>query len=135
MPADKDKRDYEIGRGRPPKHTRFKSGQSGNPRGRPKKPKSLAAAVIRALGTKIKLRENGKERVVTGIEAVALRLVTDAIQGKASAQKLIIELARSEPPIPGVPAAGEPEDGVAALREKIDRMRERMLQAPASGEE
>ena len=36
MADDKDKRDYEIGYGKPPKQTRFKPGQSGNPRGRPK---------------------------------------------------------------------------------------------------
>ena len=29
-------RDYEVGYGKPPKEHRFKKGQSGNPRGRPK---------------------------------------------------------------------------------------------------
>ncbi len=29
-------RDYEVGYGKPPSRTRFRSGQSGNPRGRPK---------------------------------------------------------------------------------------------------
>lgn len=33
---------YEVGRGKPPKHTRFKKGQSGNPNGRPPR-KKLAA--------------------------------------------------------------------------------------------
>lgn len=28
-----DKKDYEVGRGKPPKHTQFKKGQSGNPLG------------------------------------------------------------------------------------------------------
>ena len=27
---------YEVGYGKPPKHTQFKKGQSGNPKGRPK---------------------------------------------------------------------------------------------------
>jgi hypothetical protein len=30
------KRDYKVGRGRPPLHTRFKKGWSGNPGGRPR---------------------------------------------------------------------------------------------------
>lgn len=33
--ADKD--DGKVGYGKPPKHSRFKAGQSGNPKGRPKK--------------------------------------------------------------------------------------------------
>jgi hypothetical protein len=28
----KNNRDYPVGRGKPPVHTRFKKGQSGNPR-------------------------------------------------------------------------------------------------------
>jgi hypothetical protein len=35
--------DYEVGYRRPPKHTRFKPGQSGNPLGRPKIGPSLKA--------------------------------------------------------------------------------------------
>ena len=33
MPPD-DERDYEVGYGKPPRHTRFELGRSGNPRGR-----------------------------------------------------------------------------------------------------
>lgn len=32
---------YAVGYGRPPRHTRFKKGQSGNPAGRPKKEKVM----------------------------------------------------------------------------------------------
>jgi len=35
-PEHRPESDYEIGRGKPPMHTRFKPGQSGNPKGRPK---------------------------------------------------------------------------------------------------
>lgn len=34
---DKQGNNNEIGKGRPPIHTRWKKGQSGNPRGRPRK--------------------------------------------------------------------------------------------------
>ena len=36
-----DSEDYEIGYGRPPKQTRFKPGQSGNPKGRPRGRKNV----------------------------------------------------------------------------------------------
>ena len=42
-----NKRDYPVGRGNPPVHTRFKKGQSGNPRG--PRPKNLPALLIEAL--------------------------------------------------------------------------------------
>ena len=60
---------YEVGYRKPPQHTRFKPGQSGNPRGRPKAEKSLGAALNDALEAKVKLRGNGKERGVSSLEA------------------------------------------------------------------
>ena len=41
--------DYEVGKGRPPQHSRWQPGQSGNPRGRPKGARSLAALLANAL--------------------------------------------------------------------------------------
>jgi hypothetical protein len=46
-----NKRDYEVGRGKPPVHTRFKKGQSGNPRG--PRPKNLPALLVEALNEKV----------------------------------------------------------------------------------
>ena len=39
----KSSADYEIGYGKPPKDTRFRKGQSGNPKGRPKGAKNKGA--------------------------------------------------------------------------------------------
>ncbi len=41
---------YDVGYRKPPKHTRFKPGQSGNPRGRPKGTKNLKTDLIEELG-------------------------------------------------------------------------------------
>ena len=41
--------DYDVGYGKPPRHTRFKKGQSGNPRGRPSGSKNLATVLSEAL--------------------------------------------------------------------------------------
>jgi hypothetical protein len=43
-------RAYEVGDRRPPLSTRFRPGQSGNPRGRPRNVRGLSAIVKRALG-------------------------------------------------------------------------------------
>jgi hypothetical protein len=47
--------DYEVGYGKPPKHTRFKPGQSGNPKGRPKASKDFRSLLHRALFKKRRL--------------------------------------------------------------------------------
>ena len=48
MPPD-DERDYEVGYGKPPRHTRFVKGQSGNPRGRPPGAKNMKTLLTKAL--------------------------------------------------------------------------------------
>jgi hypothetical protein len=39
-----DKREHEVGRGKPPAHTRFKKSQAGNPRG--PRPKNMPALLL-----------------------------------------------------------------------------------------
>ena len=48
---------YDIGYGMPPKSTRFKKGQSGNPAGRKKGSRNLATIVRRELEEEITIRE------------------------------------------------------------------------------
>jgi hypothetical protein len=48
MPLD-DERDYEVGYGKPPRHSRFVKGQSGNPRGRPPGAKNMKTLLTKAL--------------------------------------------------------------------------------------
>ena len=122
---------YEVGYGKPPKHMRFKPGQSGNPRGRPKAEKSLGGALNDALKAKVKLRGNGKERVVSSIQAFVIRVVMDAIQGKASAQKMLVALMeRFLPTAAEVAPAENGEDALAELFEELDLMRKRMQETP-----
>jgi len=46
MPRDHDYGPhYEVGYGKPPRHTRFEPGVSGNPHGRPKDAKNLSTLV------------------------------------------------------------------------------------------
>ena len=44
-----DPKDHEVGYGRPPKHTQFKAGTSGNPKGRPKGSLNLMNAIMKEL--------------------------------------------------------------------------------------
>jgi len=77
--------DYEIGRGKPPRSSRFKPGQSGNPGGR-KKGRLNVSTVLRAvLESDIDVTESGRRRTVAVLEAIILRQVQDALRGQPRA--------------------------------------------------
>lgn len=76
------KKDYEIGYKKPPKHTQFKPGQSGNPKGRPRKPQTIEDATIQALNQKIKIKnKDGKYENIEVFIALAQKFVFDALKG------------------------------------------------------
>ena len=52
--------DYQVGQGRPPLHTRFKKGESGNPSGR--RAKSLPALLAAALNETVVVTIDGQRR-------------------------------------------------------------------------
>ena len=83
-----------VGYKRPPRHTRFQPGQSGNPRGRQKGLRNLASDVKRTLETPVKLTDRGKERRVSTQEAALLRLREKALNGDARALDRFLQLAQ-----------------------------------------
>jgi hypothetical protein len=81
----------KIGPGKPPKHSQFKPGQSGNPTGRPKGSKNLATLLGKELNKKITVTENGNQKKITFLEAVTRRLVTDSVKGNTRALELLLK--------------------------------------------
>jgi Family of unknown function (DUF5681) len=77
---------------KPPEYTRFKKGQSGNPRGRPAK--NLPALLAAALNEKVTVTENGKRRQVTKREAVIAQLVNKSASAELRATKMLIDMLR-----------------------------------------
>ena len=94
---------YQVGKGRPPLATRWKPGQSGNLRGRPKGAKNLITILEQTLNQKVKVQDKGKIRQITVLEAIAKRLAHDAVKGNHKAITLLLgyepEIARSSPPL------------------------------------
>jgi hypothetical protein len=70
-----------VGYKRPPSHTRFKPGKSGNPRGRPRRKVNMSESLNQALDDKIVLTGFGK--TLTGMEAFVQSIVDRVLQGDA----------------------------------------------------
>jgi Family of unknown function (DUF5681) len=94
MSKETSEASFKVGYKRPPRHTRFQLGKSGNPRGRVKGVCNLATDVRRTLETPVKLNEQGKPRWVSTEEAALLRLREKALKGEARPLDRLLDLAR-----------------------------------------
>jgi hypothetical protein len=84
--------DYEVGYGRPPTHSRFKQGQSGNPSGKRKGGRSRVKELERFLDTPIHVNENGRRRQMRPMEIVRKKMFQLAAQGDVRAIKLMLDI-------------------------------------------
>lgn len=100
--------DYEVGYSKPPKHTRFKPGQSGNPHGRPKKSKNIDALLEKELDEMVTLHEGGKQIRITKREAIIKQFVNLAIKGNPKPlQMMLAHLDKTRQPDPFVPSEAD----------------------------
>jgi hypothetical protein len=89
---------YGVGYKRPPKTTRFRKGQSGNPRGRPKREdlgiggsRSLDALVLAEAERRVTIREGDETREITAVEAVQRSQLVSATKGSPHAQRNFLD--------------------------------------------
>jgi hypothetical protein len=88
--ADDEQPPYAVGYGRPPTHSRWKKGQSGNPKGRRQGVKNLATAFQDALNERATITENGKRKTVSMRSIITKRMVHKAASGDAKAASIVI---------------------------------------------
>jgi hypothetical protein len=124
--------DYKVGPGRPPLHTRFKKGQSGNPRGR--SPKNLATLLADALNEKVYATIDGRCRKITKRKAIATQMVNKSASADLRATKMLIDVEQkagvaSPPPAP--PPFTEADEQV--VEQLVERIRHQVLQEIAEG--
>jgi hypothetical protein len=81
-----------VGYKRPPRHSQFRPGQSGNPTGRPKQQRNLATDLREELSKIVPIHENGKPRRVTKQRAFVKSLIQRAVNGDARAVTSLVTL-------------------------------------------
>jgi hypothetical protein len=86
--------DATAGYGKPPQASRFKKGVSGNPTGRPKGSRNVAAVFARTLQEKVVINENGQRRTITKLEAAVKQFVNQAASGNLRALQMLVTFAR-----------------------------------------
>jgi hypothetical protein len=83
--------DYAIGYGKPPIHSRFRKGRSGNPGGRPRG-KRLATLLREALSETAMIEINGRPRRVSKGQATVALLIDRAAEADPRWMKLLLDL-------------------------------------------
>src|SRR4051812_27923726 len=84
--------DYEVGYGRPPKHSQFKPGESGNPLGHRRPQKSLKSIIRGEFNAKVTVHEGGQPVQLTKLEVVFKALMAKAAKGDTAALRQVIQL-------------------------------------------
>jgi hypothetical protein len=97
LQTDPTDQEYRVGPGRPPREHQFKPGQSGNPNGARRKPRSIApdlkALFERALSRKVTLRQGEQETIITKAAAGIEQLVNQFAKGDRHARRDLLTLA------------------------------------------
>ena len=126
--------DYEVGYGKPPRHTRFGKGEpSANPRGRPAK--NLAALLVEGLNKPVVVTEDGQRRTITVREAIITQLINKSATADLRATKMLLDMikdaekkaAPAPEPSPRFTAADE-----EVVEQLIERLRHQILSEMAA---
>lgn len=97
MVEDERISNYETGYGKPPRHTRFQKGHSGNPKGRPRGSKNSATLLMEALHEPVIISENGRRKKITKQQVIIKQIVNKAASGDYRSIQLL--LVNQIPPI------------------------------------
>jgi hypothetical protein len=104
---------YDVGYGRPPRQHQFRSGQSGNPEGRPKGTKNAVTILRDILNAKIDVRAGGTIRKMSVIEAMLTRIADAALKGDTKAAAFLLQryelIDRAQDQAGGTPTSDDQE--------------------------
>jgi hypothetical protein len=84
--------DDRVGYGRPPQHSRFVKGRSGNPKGRPKGSTNVKTAIRKAVSRQVSVKLGKRTVRMSPIDAMAHRLVQQALEGNLKAMRELVSM-------------------------------------------
>lgn len=123
--TDGKPKDYEVGKGKPPKEHQFQPGQSGNPKGRPPGSKNVHHVLSKILKEKITVTDAGKKMVVDKFEATMRAMVNKAFEGRPQSLKLLLEVLRyGDDPDEQPPSQELSDEDYKALLDEADWIEE-----------
>ncbi len=85
--------DHEIGYKKPPKHSQFKKGRSGNPKGRPKGARNFKTDLREVLAAPVTIRQNGRATTVSSQCATFMQLQAGAVKGERHSRDRFLDYA------------------------------------------
>jgi hypothetical protein len=83
---------YQVGYGRPPLHSRFKPGQSGNARGRPRRKRGMPELLDEVLSEKMWVTVKSRRKRVSVQVGILYRLREQALKGDHKAIRTLLQL-------------------------------------------
>lgn len=134
-----DRAEYRVGYGKPPLEKRFRAGQSGNPRGRPKRSKNEGTIVRDVLSETFSATIKGRTRNMTVLEAGFRKQCQKALDGDAKAFAIVERLHQkyfpetTDPNNEAVPTSGPGGSLIADIF--LDMAREAVTREKSGDEE
>lgn len=87
-------RPYKVGKGKPPVDKQFGTDRPGNTRGRPPGSRNSDTVIAKALSVRLPVKDNGRDRKISKMEAAVTQLVNKAASGDLRAIEIVLRLAR-----------------------------------------
>lgn len=94
--VENDETTYTVGYGKPPRHTQFKPGQSGNAKGRPKKATTVDDVLYEEFNRFVTITEGRKRRRLSKLRVVVRQNINKAANGDIRAAAMLLKLLGSQ---------------------------------------
>ena len=90
----KNQSDYTVGYKKPPRHTQFKPGESGNRKGRPKQGETFADVITKQVRKKVTVSTGNIVRKVPMLVAIAMKHISKAAGGDPKSTAIVLRFSQ-----------------------------------------